>query len=199
MGTPKTSLSYVPQAMPRKNIGSTSYLLAADQNSLPLYFSLKSKHDYVLVNREKFVSAVRAEIEPVAKSYDVVVIPQSSAPFLRELTERLPNVIELRKRNKADIIQRAQATANWGKLERRSQARCWEEMGDVFSINRVKSNQRKHYVPHLFEPILLNPDSSVLLLDDFIMSGNTIAACKAAMGIVDCDCFGVFYQAQFRP
>lgn len=69
-------------------------------------------------------------------------------------------------------------------------------MGDTFTINLIKSNQRKHYVPYLFEPIEVPAGRRVLLLDDFIMSGNTIAAGKAALGLAECDCFGVFYQSR---
>ena len=67
-------------------------------------------------------------------------------------------------------------------------------MGDTFTINTIKANKRKDYVPHLFEPYEVPPDSKVLLLDDFIMSGNTIDAMAAAIGRTNYHALGLFYQ-----
>ncbi len=194
----RTLLSYAPQSLPLK-AGSDRllYLFEANHASLPLYFALKCKHGYALANREAFVDAVRAVVAEVAQNYSQVVYPQSRVPFLSDLVAQLPNAVELAKRSKTDIIELAQESARWSKLERQSQARAWAEMGDTFTINLIKSNQRKHYVPYLFEPIDVPPGNRVLLLDDFIMSGNTIAAGKAALGLADCDCFGIFYQPAF--
>lgn len=64
-------------------------------------------------------------------------------------------------------------------------------MGESFTMNLIKKNKRKDYVPHLFESQPLT--GSVLLLDDFIMSGNTIEAMKHAVGC-DAGVMGIFYQ-----
>lgn len=189
-------LSYAPQPLPLKTSGDRLYyLFEANHASLPLYFALKDKHGYSLANREAFVEAVRAVVTRAAQRYSQVIYPQSRFPFLADLVAQLPNSVELVKRSKAAIIELAQESARWSRLERQSQARSWAEMGDTFAINLVKSNQRKHYVPYLFEPVEIPLGHRVLLLDDFIMSGNTIAAGKAALGVAECDCFGVFYQA----
>lgn len=194
----RTLLSYIPQPLPLKTAGDRlGYLFEADHASLPLYFALKGKHGYALANREEFVTAVRAVVTLAALDYDLVAYPQSRFPFLSDLVAQLPNTVELVKRSKSDIVELAQASARWNKLERQSQARAWAEMGYTFTINLVKSNQRKHYVPYLFEPVEVPTGWRVLLLDDFIMSGNTIAAGKAALGLAECDCFGVFYQPAF--
>jgi hypothetical protein len=172
-------------------------LFEAAHASLPLYFALKGKHGYELQNREDFVQAVRAVVEETARQYDLVVYPESRFSFLSELVANLPTMAQLRKRSKSDVIANAQAHAGWSKLERKSQERAWAEMGDVFTINAVKANQRGHYVPYLFEAIALDTQR-VLFLDDFIMSGNTVAAALAAIGRERCDCFGVFYQQAYK-
>lgn len=188
-----TPLCYIPHPLTVKADQNTRYLFKASHTSLPLYFALKGKHGYQLENREDFVGAVQAVVEDFTRDYDLVVYPESRFSFLSELVENLPAAVQLRKRSKLDVIAEARAHARWSKLERKSQEKAWAEMGDVFTINAVRSNQRKHYVPYLFEPLEVD-SQRVLLLDDFIMSGNTVAAALAAMGRERCDCFGVFYQ-----
>jgi len=162
--------------------------------TLPLYFAVKGKHSYNLVNEPDFVAAVRTAVQAVAADYDLVAYPESRFPFLRQLTAGLPNARELKKRTKADICALTMASRKWSKLERASQERAWSEMGDSFTINKVKSNQRKHYAPFIFEPVVVPAGQRVLLLDDFIMSGNTLTAMAASLDVRDYAAFGVFYQ-----
>lgn len=189
-------LCYLPQALHLKKSGRLQYIFDANGASLPLYFALKGKHGYSLDNQDVFRDAVRGVVEQVAQAYDLVVYPQSRFPFLQELVAGLPNTQRLVKRSKEAVIQSALEHAHWNKLERQSQQRCWAEMGETFTINLVKSNQRKHYVPHLFERVELG-ERRVLLLDDFIMSGNTLSAMLAAIGRSECDSLGVFYQTAY--
>lgn len=166
----------------------------ASHCSLPLYFAVKGKHNYGLANEVEFVTAVRTAVEQVAAGFDLVVYPESRYPFLRQVTAGLPHARELKKRAKDDICARTMASRKWSKLERLSQERAWAEMGESFTINKVKSNQRRHYAPHIFEALDVAGIERILLLDDFIMSGNTLAAMAASLGVSDYHAFGVFYQ-----
>lgn len=174
--------------------GATHFLMDASHCSLPLYFAVKGKHNYALVNEAEFVAAIRSVVESVATGYDLIVFPESRYPFLRQVTAGLPQARELKKRAKGDICARTMASRKWSKLERLSQERAWAEMGESFTINKVKSNQRRHYAPHIFESEDAAGAQRILLLDDFIMSGNTLAAMAASLGVSDYHAFGVFYQ-----
>lgn len=190
------SLSYWPQALSIKEDSGIRYVFDASHASLPLYFSLKGKHGYSLDNRETFVAAIRPLVESVAAVYDLVVYPESRFSFVAELVKNLP-AQQLHKRSKDEVIELALAHAGWSKQERRSQERCWLQMGDCFTINQVKANQRRRYMPYLFETIDVS-QKRVLFLDDFIMSGNTRDAAWAAMGLAGSDSFGVFYQPAYK-
>lgn len=187
-------LSWWPHPMPVRVEGPVRFLMDASFCSLPLYFALKGKHDYAMVNQAPFIEAVRERVAEVAGGYDLVVYPESRFPFLRQVTEGLANAAEMRKRSKAEVCVRTMGSRKWSKLERQSQERAFSQMGDAFTINLIKSNQRQHYAPHLFEGIAVAPGARVLLLDDFIMSGMTLQAMSAALGLQNCDAFGVFYQ-----
>jgi len=188
------SLSWLPRPLPVRRAGSVQYLMDASFCSLPLYFALKGKHDYAMVNQAPFIQAVRERVAEVAGGYDLVVYPESRFPVLRQVTEGLANAAEMRKRSKAEVCVRTMGSRKWSKLERQSQERAFSQMGDAFTINLIKSNQRQHYAPHLFEGIAVAPGARVLLLDDFIMSGMTLQAMSAGLGLQNCDAFGVFYQ-----
>jgi len=166
----------------------------ASHCSLPLYFAVKGKHNYALANEAEFVSEVKKAVEQVVEGYDLVVYPESRYPFLRQVTADLPQARELKKRAKEDICARTIASRKWSKLERLSQERAWAEMGEGFTINKVKSNQRRHYAPHIFEALDVTGAERILLLDDFIMSGNTLAAMAASLAVSEYHAFGVFYQ-----
>lgn len=183
--------------LPVQATGRVQYLMDATFCSLPLYFALKGKHDYAMDNEAAFVAEVRARVAEVAQTYDIVVYPESRCPFLRQVTNGLPHAHELKKRNKADICKLTMASRKWSKLERLSQERAWAEMGDSFTINKIKSNQRKHYAPYIFEGLSTERLGRVLLLDDFIMSGNTLTGMAAGLGLTEFDAFGVFYQTKF--
>lgn len=196
LGSACRALSWLPQALSVQTAGRIRYLMDASFCSLPLYFALKGKHDYSMVNSGTYLPAVQAEVERVAAEYDVVVFPESRFPFLRQVTAGVGHAVELRKRSKDSVCARAMAGHKWSKLERQSQERAWAQMGEAFTINLIKSNQRRHYAPHLFEQVDIPAGARVLLLDDFIMSGMTLQAIQAAVGREDCDAFGVFYQRQ---
>lgn len=188
------ALSWFPRSLPVKEAGRIRYLLDASFCSLPLYFALKGKHDYALENAAPFIAAVQAKVEALAAEYDLVVFPESRFPFLRMVTAGVPHAQEMQKRPKAEVFERALGAHKWSKLERQSQDRAREEMGEAFTINLIKSNQRHRYAPHLFQRVEVPPDARVLLLDDFIMSGVTLIALKAGLGLSECDAFGVFLQ-----
>jgi adenine/guanine phosphoribosyltransferase-like PRPP-binding protein len=106
----------------------------------------------------------------------------------------LGNLIELKKRAKEEICQIVKTEQGWKKLDLVSAEKSWSEMGDTFTINKIKSNKRKAYIPYLFQKIEVAPGTKVLLLDDFVMSGNTIKAMESALGIQDYSTMGIFYQ-----
>jgi hypothetical protein len=187
-------LSYVPSRLSVQDHDGILHVFPATGLTLPLYFALKQKHDYQLENRDAFVSGIRKVVATLAAAHDCVVYPESRFPFLKDITTGLSNCVELRKRSKLEICQKALASAKWNREARRSQETSWTEMGESFTINKIKSNQRKHYVPYLFERASLPTTANVLLLDDFIMSGNTLAAMRAAVSIPDVTALGIFYQ-----
>lgn len=191
---PGRALSWLPRPLQLQTAGRIRYLMDASFCSLPLYFALKGKHEYVLTNAAPFVEAVRGQVAAVAAEYDLVAFPESRFPFLRQVTAGVPHAVEMRKRAKAEVFERALAGHKWSKLERESQARAGAEMGEAFTINLIKSNQRHRYAPHLFQELTSASGSRVLLLDDFIMSGMTLLALEAALGRSGCDAFGVFFQ-----
>lgn len=186
-------LSYLSAPSVRQQ-GAVRYVFDATNLTLPLYFALKGKHHYCLENRASFVADIRRMVELEASSADVVVFPESRFSFLREITAGLDNTVELKKRSKLEICQLAAEHATWNREARRSQEAGWAEMGASFLINKVKSNQRKHYVPFLFERADLPESSRVLLLDDFIMSGNTLRAMRAAVTVPQVRALGIFFQ-----
>lgn len=189
------SLSYFPREMQIKTEGSVQFLFEALFCSLPLYFALKGKHDYLMANEAEFISKVKAKVAEAAAGFDLVAFPESRFPFMRQITEGLPHCVELRKRSKADICALALETPGWKKQDRLSAEKAWSEMGGTFTINTIKANQRRYYVSYLFEPLDIPSGSRVLIVDDFIMSGRTIEAMAAAIGVTDYASFGVFYQA----
>jgi len=186
-------LSYLAQDLSVRQAENASFLFDASFCSLPLYFAMKGKHDYHMVNADAFINDVKTVVEQFAKDYDVVVFPESRYPFMRQITSNLPT-IELRKCPKEEICLLASQAKGWRKLDLESAQRAWDEMGPTFQINKIKSNKRKDYVPHLFEKV--NVEGKVLLIDDFIMSGHTIKAMAAAVNVEHYDTFGIFYQQQ---
>lgn len=197
-GAPR-ALCWVPRQLPVAIDAGIRYLLDASFGSLPIYFALKGKHDYVLANADAFLAEVRQQVELVAADYDVVAYPESRFPFLRTVVAGLSNAVELRKRFKDEIFELAGAGHKWSKLERLSQAQARAKMGESFTINLIKANQRQRYAPFLFQPVSLAPGARVLLLDDFIMTGMTLRAMEACMGREGCDAFGVFCQRPALP
>lgn len=171
-----------------------NFLIDASGTNLPIYFALKGKHDYEMLGEEQFIADVKAIVEQFASQFDVVVFPESRYPFLRKVTQDLTNVVELKKRDKGEICQIVQAEQGWKKLDLVSAEKSWAEMGETFTINKIKSNKRKAYIPHLFHKVKVATGAKVLLLDDFIMSGNTIKAMESALGITEYETMGVFYQ-----
>ena len=186
--------SYLHRALTTHQADGTNFLLDASFTTLPLYFSLKGKHDYEMINADAFIAHVKAIVDQFAKDYDVVVFPESRYPFMRQITKDVPNTIELRKRSKEEICSLVSQTKGWRKLDLESARNAWNEMGSTFQINKIKSNKRKDYVPHLFEKVEVDPSKKVLLIDDFIMSGHTIKAMAAAINSENYSTFGVFYQ-----
>jgi hypothetical protein len=173
---------------------NVNFLIDASGSSLPIYFALKGKHEYEMLGEEKFIYDVKAIVEKFASQFDLVVFPESRYPFLRKITENLTNVVELKKREKVEICEIVKKAEGWKKLDLASAEKSWAEMGESFTINKIKSNKRKAYIPYLFQKMEVAHGKKVLLLDDFIMSGNTIKAMEAALNITEYSTMGIFYQ-----
>lgn len=188
------NLSYLPRHLSLSVTNSIHYLFDASNLTLPIYFSQKGRHEYVLVNFNDMFHHIQPLIEQLAVDYDIVVIPESRSSLLRMLTQRLYKVVHLVKRPKTQIFELVKHTPSWRKNDIQSAEKAMYEMGGRFTINTIKANKRKDYVPHLFEPQVVPQGTRVLLLDDFIMSGNTIKAMAAALGITEYDTLGIFYQ-----
>jgi hypothetical protein len=191
-------LCAVPTGLTVQKHGLVRYVFEASGLTLPLYFALKGKHGFILTNASELVAGLQPLLQKVAMNFDVIICPQSRYPFVSQLASGLPHVLELKKREKREVCEFAGATARWSRAERLSQEKTWAAMGETFIMNAIKSNQRRHYIPHLFAPVQLDQTARVLLLDDFIMSGDTLAAMQAALHRDKCDAFSVFYQPNYR-
>jgi phosphoribosylpyrophosphate synthetase len=185
--------SYLTNTLSIQTVGKLSFMVEASNLSLPIYFSLKEKNDYQMVGMHSFVDSVRKAIEQYTHQFDIVVIPESRYSFLKDITANINNGFVLKKRTKAEICNMAKTNSGWNKQELSSAKKAWDEMGDSFTINKIKSNRRKDYIPYLFEKTNIN-DKTVVLLDDFVMSGNTIKAMELALGISEYQTLCVFYQ-----
>jgi glycerophosphoryl diester phosphodiesterase len=188
---------YLSSELPIHQHGNVNFLIDAATTSLPIYFALKGKHEYEMLGVDKFIEDMRAVFEQFASQFDLVVFPESRYPFLKEITKNIPNVLELKKRTKDEICDLVKNTKGWKKQDLESAKKSWDEMGQSFTINKIKSNKRKDYIPYLFEQKEIATGSKVLLLDDFVMSGNTIKAMELALGIKEYSVFGVFYQISY--
>lgn len=188
------SFCYLPRPLQLHRTNGTYHVLDATHTSLPLYFSLKAKHDYYMIGKGPFIEDVQAALSVLNDKYDVVVIPESRFSFLDHVISNFPNVLRISKRSKLEIFERALQTPSWRKLDRQAAEKAYDEMGETFTINTIKSNKRKDYVPHLFEEAHVYMDARMLIADDFIMSGNTIKALAASVGRTFYDELGIFYQ-----
>lgn len=159
--------------------------------TLPLYFALKGRHDYELFQKDKLIADIKYLLERRIERFNTLIIPESRSSFLRDISRDIKNVVELKKRPKEEICELAMQTPGWRKADRLSAEKDWAQMGESFTINLIKKNKRQDYVPHLFIPQTVT--GTVLLLDDFIMSGNTIIAMKHAID-QDAEVMGIFYQ-----
>ena len=185
---------YLPRQLELQRTNSVYHVFDASNTSLPLYFDVKSKHDYRMVGRSQFIEDVTEAVSVLKDKFDVVVIPESRFLFLEEVLSRFPNVLRLHKRSKVEIFEQVLKTPSWRKLDRQSAEKAFDEMGDDFTINTIKSNKRKDYIPHIFEEAHVYMDARLLIADDFIMSGNTIKALAASVGRSFYDELGIFYQ-----
>lgn len=187
-------LNYLPTPVAITTEGDVSYIFEATNYNLPLYFALKGRHEYELQNRDVLISHLQNVVDNFVQQFDVVVIPQSRSDLLKRVISRFPNVIGLSKRDKMEIFSRVSTTPSWRKLDIQSANKARDEMGESFTINTIKSNKRKDYVPHIFHSASIPKDRKVLLLDDFVRSGNTIQAMASALEITEYHTLGIFYQ-----
>lgn len=162
-----------------------------------LYFGLKNKHDAYLTNKEELLFDIQQTIESINFNANVVVCPQSSKDlnsWLSNIIARKNNskIIELKKRSKDEIIELVKKQS-WTKDEWSSQLSRFDVMGLEFEINKVKSNQRKKYIPYLFEPQYIDSTNNVMLVDDSIFSGTTVMACNSAIGYGIQQLFALFW------
>lgn len=200
---PAGGFNYLPRPLAVQSqataTGMLHYVLAADGYALPLYFALKGKHAYQMLGREQFLRQVRDAIAETLSGYDVVVIPESRSLLVQSLVQEAPaEVVLLRKRSKVELCDLVASLTRWSRDELASQRRAWAVMGERFVMSEIKSNQRQHYRPHLFEPLGGLEGKRIILLDDFIMSGSTVHAMRLAVGRDTADMLSLFYQPSFK-
>lgn len=186
-----SQFSYLSRPLTIQTQKDIHYLFDASNTSLPIYFALKGRHGYKIFQTDKLIADIKIILERFLQRFNTIVIPESRSSFIKIVTQNHHNVVELKKRPKEEICQLALATPTWRKLDKASAKKDWDLMGETFTMNLIKKNKRNDYVPHLFEPLTVT--GSVLLIDDFIMSGNTISAMQHAIG-TDGEVLGIFYQ-----
>lgn len=151
----------------------------ANALSLPIYFALKSKHDYVLTNRDEFEAYLQDQIKKLSIHFDTIIIPESRHSFLTNICSYIENIGVLSKNSKEHICENFLKSQKWSKDEIKSAQAHWRDMPGGFEINKIKSNKRQFYEQFLFEKKRV--EGRVLLLDDFKRSGSTMRAMTNAL------------------
>lgn len=136
-----------------------------------LYFSLKNKHGYSLLNREQIIRSISDKIRIMTDKYNHIFIPESSSDFLYKVILNLNKPYTVVAKNSKDHIQSTINGFNLQKNERLSHLREIDCMESSFKINELKANHRKHYIPHLFKNYKTIPNS--IIIDDSNFSGCT--------------------------
>jgi hypothetical protein len=162
------------------NSFSYRYLFdTTDYDNLQLYFGVKNKYDCHLTNRDEFLSHLGCFL---TRSFDFAVYPESSNEFASFLAGCLAPIAVCVPKTPLDKIRDEVLTMKWQKSELKSQLTRLDEMGGVFRINLVKSNQRERYIPLMFQSVDL-PAGRGVIVDDSIFTAATIKALVAATGL----------------
>lgn len=136
-----------------------------------LYYSLKNKHNYSLLNREQIISSISDKIYEIAEIYDHIFIPESSSDFLEKVVLNLKKPYTTVEKNHKEYIKSVMVDFKLQKSERSSHIREIDSMGNSFKINELKANHRKYYIPHLFKQYKQIKNS--IIIDDSNFSGCT--------------------------
>lgn len=144
---------------------------------------MKGKHGFAFnaQDRSLFLKECEALLRPLMEGVDAVVIPETCNAFLIDLAQGLGTpVVELKKRSVESVIGLLDAQQMM-KAEREKLYQSLAGMS-VVKINGVAGNQRKRFEAALFEPIALRAGANIMLLDDAVFGGSTMAAAARALG-----------------
>lgn len=153
-----------------------SYLFSTKHREyLELYFKMKNRYDFSFTEeeKEKFIQ----ECINFIGYYDIIIYPETSGSILPLLAQKCSNQSFCILKNSKEFIQSQIFSLNLMKSEKISLLNAFSTMNNSFELKKIKGNQRKRFIPFLFQKQDINLENqSVLILDDAIFSSNTIAA-----------------------
>lgn len=158
------------------------YSLKTKEN-MHLYYSCKERFSYSLDNRDEFIKKTINTLKPFLEFYNTIIIPESSNSFILEIAKGLnKHIVIVKKREKEKILEQIDSL-NLQKKEKTAHLERIKEMGEVFKINSLKSNQRRKYQYLLFEKVFISEPEKSVILDDSNFSGTTLKALVEATGV----------------
>lgn len=158
------------------------YNLKSRENMI-IYHSLKERFEYHMENRNEFILETAEILKEEVKSYDFLIIPQSSNDFLESVVkETHKNYIVINKMSLDDIMKNIDGLG-LQKREKQSHLEKMSLMNGVFKVNHLKANQRRKYINLIFEKQVV-PENSIIV-DDSLFSGTTMESLKYATGCKD--------------
>lgn len=152
-----------------------------ERENMILYFSLKNKNGYSLLNRNEVLDKISTELD--LGDYECIIIPESTSDFLEQICIRTNRDYKILQKNSLEYFKELAKTLGLQRAELKSHLDRMDEMGDNFRINLLKAQQRKRYIPYLFKTISA-PTNSVLL-DDSNFTGCTREAMRYSTGVFD--------------
>lgn len=156
------------------------------REGMHLYYSIKERFGHKIDKKENFIDETANKLIPLLKGYNNIIIPESSNRFLEEVVKKTGINYTVIKKNNIDIIKKNIDFMNLQKKEKETHLRRINDMGNVFKINALKSNQRKKYFDILFEKQNVEQDS--VIVDDSHFSGTTLTALELATGCKEAIC-----------
>lgn len=146
-----------------------------NNETLPIYFGAKNKHNYKLMNPESLIEDIQQELY---SKYDFFIIPESSSGLLRQIVGKKPH-IEFRKNSKAKICEEMLKN-KFSKEEMASLESCFAKMENGFQMHYLKANKRIYATKHIFQNSYdfwkIRKTDRIVVLDDAYITGNTLKA-----------------------
>ena len=143
-----------------------------DVKNLHLYFGLKNKNGHTLNSTAK--TALEKSIAKDIGKFDYIYYPESSDPFISNIANLCGTGVVIPK-NSTQFIKNDLFEHFLMKDEKASFNQIFDEMGDTFSMHKIKSNQRWRFKKTLFKDVT-QYEGRIALLDDSVFSGYTLDA-----------------------